>query len=175
MTNENKPIFDKQTLAPLLAGTAIVLVLFVIVSALGPKRPDSASGTAAQNGDVIAPPVSVPESVPEPEPEPEKISRPPVKTTTPTDAIDTYEEAIEAYAGLRFQFTACRGTPGSLTVKNGSTFLLDNRDASGHTIVVGTKSYWLGAYGWKIVTASEEGTLNITCDGGGSASINVQP
>jgi hypothetical protein len=66
--------------------------------------------------------------------------------------------------------------PGSMTMKTGTKFMLDNRDSVARTIAIeGGQSYSLSAYGFKIATApSKEGTYYITCDKGGAASITVQ-
>ncbi len=76
--------------------------------------------------------------------------------------------------GYRFQFSGCHGTPGSLVVKAGKYFLFDNRDAKSHTIAVAGQSYSVGAYGAAVAAVWKAGTYNITCDGGGAASLTVQ-
>lgn len=76
--------------------------------------------------------------------------------------------------GYRFQFSNCHGTPGSLVVKAGKYFLLDNRDAKSHTIAVAGQSYSVGAYGAAVAAVWKVGTHQITCDGGGAASLTVQ-
>ncbi len=78
-------------------------------------------------------------------------------------------------SGYRFQFADCHGTPGSLSVKRGKYFLLDNRDDEAHTIAVAGQSYRIGAYGAAVAAVWKTGTHQITCDGGGAASINVEP
>jgi hypothetical protein len=95
------------------------------------------------------------------------------KTTGGTLGI-TYDEAIELYGDYRFQFVDCHGTPGSINMAAGSTFLLDNRDAEAHTIKVGSTSYSVAAYGFRVAKAPKAGTYNITCDGGGAATLKVQ-
>ncbi len=86
-------------------------------------------------------------------------------------------DVVEQYAasGYRFQFSECRGTPGSLVVKKGKSYLLDNRDNAAHTFKVEGKTYRVGAYGYAIATARGIGTHMITCDGGGAAQVVVQP
>jgi hypothetical protein len=97
------------------------------------------------------------------------------KTPAPAKNLSlTYSDAINLFGGYRFQFTNCSGAPGTLNVTKGSTFLLDNRDDVAHTIKVGAQSYSLGAYGFRIATASTMGANQITCDGKGAAVVNVQ-
>lgn len=87
----------------------------------------------------------------------------------------TFTQAIDKYGSTRFEFVNCNGFPGSFTLKKGSKYMLDNRDDAAHTIGVGSQSYKLGALSFAIETASQVGTLNVTCDGGGAAKLIVQP
>jgi hypothetical protein len=103
----------------------------------------------------------------------------PVKTSSaPLSATQRYLDAIRLYknVGYYFQFVDCHGLPGSLTLKKGKKFMLDNRDNKSHKIaIVGGQSFTIGAYNFAIATApSKAGTHYITCDGGGAASILVQ-
>jgi hypothetical protein len=97
----------------------------------------------------------------------------------PLSATQRYLDAIKIYktAGYYFQFVDCHGLPGSLTLKKGKKFMLDNRDNKTRKIaIVGGQSFNLTAYNFAIATApSTPGTHYITCDGGGAASILVQP
>ncbi|HSR89529.1 MAG TPA: hypothetical protein VLK22_04030 [Candidatus Udaeobacter sp.] len=103
-------------------------------------------------------------------------SKPASGTSKP--AARSYLDALKIYrtSGYYFQFSGCSGKPGSLTLKKGVEFMLDNRDGVNHKIVVeGGQTFSIGAYGFAIATApSAIGTHHITCDGGGSASILVQ-
>lgn len=104
----------------------------------------------------------------------------PVKTPpAPLSATQRYLDAIRIYknVGYYFQFADCHGLPGSLTLKKGKKFMLDNRDNKSRKIaIVGGQSFTIGAYNFAIATApSKAGTHYITCDGGGAASILVQP
>jgi len=94
--------------------------------------------------------------------------------TSGTSGGMTYADAIAAYQNRRIQFTNCTGSPGSMVLKQYAKIMLDNRDAKSHTIKVGASSYRLAARGWTIATVNTIGTYNITCDGGGAASLNVQ-
>ncbi len=107
-------------------------------------------------------------------------------STTPTAANGTtkkapvpneaYTKAIALYGskGYRIQFSQCHGNPGSLSLKKGVQFMLDNRDDSAHTIVIKSQTFHIPAYGFTIATAKDLGTYNITCDGGGAAQLNVE-
>ncbi len=77
-------------------------------------------------------------------------------------------------SGYRIQFTHCTGTPGSLVVKSGKYFLLDNRDAKPHTFAFAGQSHSIGGYGAAVAAIYKLGTFQITCDGGGTSKITVE-
>ena len=129
--------------------------------------------------------VNKPAPAPAPAPQPDALapSAEPTSTTAPSAATApatgakplTYEQAVTQYGGYRFQFVSCHGSPGTMTVTSGKKFMLDNRDAKAHTIMVGKVAYKVGGNGFAIATAaSAVGTYNITCDGGGAATLKVQ-
>jgi len=95
------------------------------------------------------------------------------KTTGATLGL-TYNDAIDLYGNYRIQFVSCHGSPGVMNVAAGVTIMLDNRDAEAHTIKIGSSSYAVGAYGFRLAKSPSKGTYNITCDGGGAATLNVK-
>lgn len=113
------------------------------------------------------PPVPAITSTPQPAP----------TTTTPESASMSYVKALQIYqkSGLYFQFVACHATPGSMAVKRGAKVMLDNHDEVGHTFNLEGHLYGVGAYRYVIVTPQKVGTQYVTCDGGGAATLQVQP
>ena len=106
------------------------------------------------------------------------------KTVTGTKIISKaspstlkYMDALKIYraSGYYFQFENCHGQPGSLIMKKGTKFMLDNRDVESHLISWGGHNYRLGSYSFVISTADKVGKFNITCDTGGAAQITVKP
>lgn len=95
------------------------------------------------------------------------------KINTKTVETEDYGEAVATY-DYRFQFANCSGNPGSLTMKLGTKFMIDNRDNSSHKIAIGTNVYKLGAYDFAIVNIQKVGDFVITCDGGGAAHVLIQ-
>ncbi len=97
---------------------------------------------------------------------------------TSKPATKAYLDARKIYqtSGYYFQFVQCHGLPGTLTLKAGSKFMLDNRDGVAHKLAIqGWETFNIGAYGFAIATApSKVGIHYITCDGGGAATILVQ-
>lgn len=104
-------------------------------------------------------------------------SAPTVPKQPTAPAPTSYSEALSLYGltGYRIQFVNCSASPGSLVVKRGQKFMIDNRDAKAHVIAVGSAKYSLSAYGYRIVSTAQTGTLNITCDGGGAGRLTVNP
>lgn len=98
--------------------------------------------------------------------------------STPVVSAPTqgYVDALNIYgkSGYRFEFFNCSGIPGSLNIKRGTKFMIDNRDNESHQIGIGTKTYHLGAYSFAVVSVPTVGSANITCDGGGAAHVNVE-
>lgn len=104
------------------------------------------------------------------------VMTPAVKPAAPTAAASLpYSKAVTQYSDARFQFITCHAYPSSLTVKQGSKLMLDNRDSVQHRIKVGAQSYTIDKYGYVIMTAVSAGQQTITCDGGGTGLLNVQP
>lgn len=95
------------------------------------------------------------------------------KINTTTVETEDYGEAVAKY-DYRFQFVNCSGNPGSLTMKLGVKFMIDNRDNSSHQIAIGTNIYKLEAYDFAIVNIQKVGDFIITCDGGGAAHVLIQ-
>jgi hypothetical protein len=162
---KNSPAGNAQV-ALLIAVSAIVVALIALMLVMK-QNPDSMKGSGA-------------DTLPNPTGQVEGTAPTAPATsgsTTPagTKNLDlSYTEALNLFGGYRFQFSDCSGTPGTLNLTKGATFLLDNRDAVAHTIKVGTQSYSVGAYGYRIASASTKGANQITCDGKGAAMLNVQ-
>jgi hypothetical protein len=101
------------------------------------------------------------------------------KAATPAQKSLAYTQAINTYQ-YRIQFSDCRGTVGNstnvgtLSIKKGTKFLLDNRDPEAHTIAFKGQSYKIPAYGYVVATATTVGEYPVTCDGGGAAVLKVQ-
>ncbi len=164
---------DKKLLIKIGVIAALIIVAELALSARGP-------------GTDTAPQASQPEQAVQTEPEgspaAEAAAPAPEAQTTPAAASPkktapstaTYDSALKAYGSQRIQFNDCRGTPGSMVLTIGARFMLDNRDNTAHTIIVGKTRYTLKAYGYAIAAAPAVGIVNITCDGGGAAQLNVQ-
>lgn len=100
-----------------------------------------------------------------------------IKTKIGVENVVTpdYENALDVYgkSGWRFQFVKCSGLPGSMVMKLGTKFMIDNRDNADHQIAIGTQTYKLSAYDFAIISIKKAGSYNITCDGGGAARVEI--
>jgi hypothetical protein len=99
------------------------------------------------------------------------------KTGTSTTATQSYTDALKIYGknGYRFQFVNCSGIPGTINIKTGVKFMIDNRDGEKHQIGIGTQKFELPAYGFAVLSVQKAGNLSISCDGGGGAArLNVE-
>jgi hypothetical protein len=87
-------------------------------------------------------------------------------TSSPGAATPEYMAALNTYrnSGYYFQLSNCSANPGSLTMKKGSRFMIDNRDNKAHRVTIGSKVITIQGYGFAIVNADKIGTNNITCD-----------
>ncbi len=104
----------------------------------------------------------------------------PTASPTPTGSKLSYGEAIKTYK-YRFQFSNCHATPGTISVKKGQPVMLDNRDKVAHTIKANGQSFRIAGYNYALVYPAivtkdnVDLTLsNITCDGGGAGTLNVE-
>ncbi|MFA5062152.1 MAG: hypothetical protein WC526_03320 [Patescibacteria group bacterium] len=160
-------------------GLGILAVLLIVY--LFWKNGQTPIGTPNQNEQGLNPTSSltsavVPTSTPTSTPNAAKKST--TKVSTPISATQRYLDALKIYknSGYYFQFVDCHASPGSLTMKKGKKFMLDNRDGFSRKIAIYQyQTFTVGAYGYAIATApNKAGTYYITCNGGGSASILVQ-
>ena len=79
-----------------------------------------------------------------------------------------YADALVKYKDRRIQFNAsCQASPRSVTYKDNTGIMLDNRSAQSRTIKVGT-TYTVKGYGFKIITLPDiylkSSTLLVDCD-----------
>jgi hypothetical protein len=160
------------------AAIGVVLITVVAVYFMYAKKESAPSEQPPQNAETSTPAQTEGLATPSVTPSsPTGVKKPVAKPTAPPENID-YQTALTTYrtSGYLFQFTDCRGTPGSLMMKVGTKFMMDNRDGKARKIAInGIKTYSVGAYDFVIAVApSKAGLYYITCDGGGAAQINVQ-
>lgn len=85
---------------------------------------------------------------------PAKKAVAPATSSVPTSARP-YGDLVKEYDGRRIQFDGrCQQTPVSVTYKNGTNVMLDNRSSNPVSVKVGTISYSLLGYGYQIINLS---------------------
>lgn len=91
-------------------------------------------------------------------------------SSSPTSGTLSYQAALKKYVNRYAQFDpACKMTPGSIVVKNGASFMLDNRSGKALTIHLDDVAYALKAYGFRIVSLSRRtlpATVRVDCGNG---------
>ncbi len=169
---------DKQNIVRYtLIGIISILIIWGIVYFVTLKKPQSTGNIDLQRQHVeppkedVGPPTQATSTAP--------ASVPPQSTPVPkktTPSTNGYEAALDKYGkGLRIQFFECRSNPGKLVVKSGVAFMLDNREGNAHVFKVAGQTYNIPAWGYTITSIRAVGDHDLTCDGGGSALITVQP
>lgn len=149
MENQNK------TLWVILGVVVIALVVVLIVRGTGKKMNDQVPA----GGDVPA--TQEPAGT-------EDVSG--TQGTTAGTAVSiAYQDALVKYADRRIQFNAqCQAVPNTVTYKDNSGIMLDNRSNVTRTIKVGT-TYTIKPYGFRIITLPNTSlvkgtTLLVDCD-----------
>ena len=95
------------------------------------------------------------------------------KTGSATASVKTYNELVKEYEGRRIQFDInCQAVPNSVTYKNGTTIMLDNRSGDSRVVTLDGTRYQLAGYGYATVTLSGQSLpkeMSLSC----GAAINV--
>ena len=139
------------------------------------KSPNQNQPTASTSGSEnnIAQATTSPPQINTTNPKPAPATKNPIPTVT---TKLTYTEAVQKFInGYRFQFAQCHGWVGVQYLKAGSEFMLDNRDPVSHTVKIGNYVYPLKPYDFIITSIKTPSKYYVTCDGGGSAFLLVEP
>lgn len=80
----------------------------------------------------------------------------------------SYTNALTKYATRRIQLnSSCQATPNSVTYKDNTGIMIDNRSAESHTVKIGT-TYIIKPYSFKIVVLPDiylkNKTILVDCD-----------
>jgi hypothetical protein len=137
-----------------IIGIVVVIAILIIILVVG-GRPNS---DVAQNTASVSPSASASSS-------PTSSAKPAGTTVAPSNL--SYSDAIKKYAGTRIQFDQyCQASPNQITIKKGTSIMLDNRSGDARTISVGSVKYVMAGYGFRIVTPTASvlpATLLIDC------------
>jgi hypothetical protein len=135
----------------------VVVVILLVILLVKPKGDSNMMGDADNNSDTA---LEATEDVSE-----GSVNAPAAGGQAVTMS---YQKALETYKDRRIQFNdACAATPNTVTYKDNTGIMLDNRSAQSRTIKVGT-TYTVKGYGFKIVTLPDiylkSSTLLVDCD-----------
>lgn len=104
----------------------------------------------------------------------------PAPSPSPSTGKLSYGQAVDTYK-FRFQFSQCHASPGFLSVKANTPVMLDNRDNVAHTIKANGQSFRIAALDYAVVypqlptgAGVNLADSNMTCDGGGAGTLNVE-
>lgn len=88
---------------------------------------------------------------------------------------EIYQAALKQYGDLRIQMDNCQAVPFKLTVKNGTTILLDGFSPDPQRITIGNKTVTLNGLDAKPITIQGEArtTLTIDCEYSGTMQYNT--
>ena len=150
--------------------TAAIIVILVVAGVIIYKHNDKVSSPTETNNQQV------------PQDQQVNASSTDENASTPNNNSGklSYADAIVKYKN-RFQFSQCHGTPGYISVRVGTAVMLDNRDNTAHTIKANGQSVRIAALDYAVIypsrtTADDTSTesSNVTCDGGGAATLNVE-
>lgn len=139
----------------------VVIVLVIVGVVIAVKMKKSDTSTAVENQDTNA--VQVTEDVSD-----GSVDAP--TTTGVAPVTISYENALVKYKDSRIQLApgnTCAASPNSVTYKNGTTIMIDNRAAQARTLKIGT-TYSIKGYGFKIIklsSATVPAKWLVDCDG----------
>lgn len=107
-------------------------------------------------------------------PRPTPIATP----VAPSKLPKTYSEVAVLYRGRRLAVSdECGIEPTEMTQSNGIGVMLDNRSREPRTVTIGTASYTLAGYGWRIITLWSKAPpviLPVGCEGNDVGAILLQ-
>jgi hypothetical protein len=163
---------EKDTMSKVLWAVGIIVVIVVVILLIvkGNKGPVAPESQGDQNAETAL--------TPKEDVSAGSINAPKANATTPA-ALLSYEQALAKYGTNRIQFgNRCEATPTTMTFKQGTDIMIDNRAGVDRTFNINGK-FTVKAYGFKIVDISASNLprqIMVDCDGQQNvASILVQP
>ncbi len=156
----------------------IFVLLFAIIMSLGVLVYfKTQKGSVSKNDGPSESQVISPQNIPDQVPPAETAGEVKPEELKPASSKLPYDQALESYksSGYRIQLSNCSGIPGKMNIKQGTKFMVDNRDSVKHTVKLASVSRSVAPYDYEIFVAPKYGTYNLTCDGKGSAELNVYP
>lgn len=162
---------NKQPL--IITGVVVAIVVLAGWSYYQQKTPDNPN---TPNQQPASPSTDSPETTPPASVDVVSKTRVP-RPLTPSAR---YQQAITTYGdqGNRHIIQldeTCHGVPGTLLIKQGLNFMIDNRSELEISVRYEDQSFNILPWDFRIVTTQIPGKHFITCEGGGAAEVTVAP
>ncbi len=156
----------------------IFVLLFAIIISLGVMVYFKTQKGSVSKSNVSGDPQTIsPQNTPDQTPPKDVVPEAKPEEVKPVSGKLPYEQALENYksSGYRIQLSNCSGIPGKMNIKQGTKFMVDNRDSVKHIVKLASVSRSVASYDYEVFVAPKYGTYHLTCDGKGSAELNVYP
>ncbi|OGY88996.1 MAG: hypothetical protein A3B30_02805 [Candidatus Komeilibacteria bacterium RIFCSPLOWO2_01_FULL_52_15] len=162
--------FDKREQI-ILAVCAVIVLVFVVELAIGPKGPRSeqqpTSNTNTEDTVALTPTTTAPA--------PNKTVPSQPKTSS-QETAETYANALKQYEGRTIAFDSCKSVFANYTFKSGTTIMLDGQSQGAQTITIAGKKYTVRPQQYalvKLATVKAPTILYPDCLSGGVQRYNV--
>jgi len=164
-TGDSSSDMNPQGKSKVWMAVSVIILILIIVLVVRAKKPDSEIATNGAPGSsddalVVTEDISA-----------GSVDLPDVKSTTPPVSY-SYAEALVKFKDKRIQLEeSCQAIPRTMTFKNNTNIMLDNRAKVGRRVKIGDV-ITVKAYGFKIINISSAklpATWYVDCD----ASQNV--
>lgn len=155
-----EPIQKKSSHTGLVIGIIVVLVVIVALLMTNKKKDVDDTMMPAPTDtstlpDGTTPPTTKPTTGIDPERE----------GTSVGSGAGTYANLMLKYKGKMVQFNKeCAVVTNKVTFKQGTDILLDNRDDTAAKIVIGSRTFNLPAYGYKVIDLPTVGSFQLDCN-----------
>jgi hypothetical protein len=154
-----EPIKTKSNSGTYITIGIVVVVLIVVGLLLSNKKSSTDDMVTPTPVDTTTPDTTTPAPTPKPtgiDPEREGIS---------TSNAGIYANLMLKYKGRMVQFNKeCAVITNKVTFKQGTDILLDNRDDAAVKIVIGSRTFNLPAYGYKVIDLPTIGSYQLDCN-----------
>lgn len=124
-----------------------LLLIILVVAAPRLKRDGASTETPNEGNEVADAEVTISN---------ENATAP--KPLTKADAVIKYEGRMIGFG------ENCQATPSTLSIKAGTSIMLDNQSGTPRTIKVGSKTFAIGAYKYRTTVLDTAGALPVNCD-----------
>lgn len=157
-----EPIQTKSKTGMYVGIGAVIVLIIIIGLAMSKKNKEMVEeGTQTPVENTVVPGDTTPNPTVTPTPgiDPEK------EGTSVGSGAGTYANLMLKYKGRMVQFNKeCAVITNKVTFKQGTDILLDNRDNTPVKIVIGSRTFNLPGYGYKVIDLPTIGSFQLDCN-----------